>query len=215
MLWKSLIIHIAVGIHWPFPVSLRAKLQFSVNLQYCHLVSVQRIKLKEKQDAVIQYHVAFCRAARNIIYVTSLTWDIDQNGRGGGCDIDIYAVSVDIDNGVETLTFLISVEVHQTVISAALFDQFTQSLRSIQTSNLVGHQALNSYTDFCGLLKKTARIILYLNVRMAHVSFCVLSSQTSKQEIQMTRNTVCKQAVPIPNPLHVTLHSSEEKCYVK
>jgi len=73
MLWKSLIMHIAVGIHWPFPVSLRAKLQFSVNLQYYHLVSVQRIKLKEKQDAVIKCYVAFCRAARNVIYVTSLT----------------------------------------------------------------------------------------------------------------------------------------------
>ena len=68
--------------------------------------------------------------------------------------IDIYAFSVDIDDGGDAPKFLSSVEVHQTVIFAALLDQFTQSLRSVQTSKPFSHQGLYSHTELCGLLKK-------------------------------------------------------------
>lgn len=114
---------------------------------------MQRFKLKEKQDTVTKCYVAFCRADSNEILVTSLICDIDRNGRGDGRIIDIYAVPVDINDGGEAPTFLSSVEVHQTVSSAALFDQFTQSLRSVQTSKPFIHQTLYSRTEFCGLLK--------------------------------------------------------------
>ena len=136
--------------------------------------------------------------------MTSLTWNIDWSRWDDGRLIDIYAVPVYLDDGEEAPTFRTSVQVHQKVITAALFDQFTRSLRSFETSNLFSHHALDSLTECCGLLEKaTAHTILYLNPRMAYVSW-MLSSQIYKQENQETRNTVCQEDVE--GPTHSTKH---------